>query len=158
MPRKTKAQKLAELEASPLGSPAIVTLAEPAPPAPPEPISHVARLDRPVFPPVPEGFMPVWSNREVGIRVLKSHDKMVAAIQFASNRTPDRAEKDILERVGMREDGLNHIYRLERKQWERYLPDGMPIGENVIDTVRIADGLALERLIAKQLKEDQRGI
>ena len=107
---------------------------------------------RPQFGPVPAGFFPVASDRQAGIRVSKKtfrdrdgFEKSIAAIQFAENRLPTREEKDILERVGHAPDGQNYTFKTERRQWERVQPEGWPMGENTIDTVRVMEGLSAVR-------------
>lgn len=112
-----------------------------------QPGAHSAAVlsSRPHFLPVPANFKDVFGNPIAGIRVNKSFDRRFAAIQFAENRLPTRAEKDVLEAVGKPQDGTNFVYHTQRRQWERETPPGMELGENVIDAVRIAKELARGR-------------
>lgn len=109
--------------------------------------AHTAAVlaKRPALAPAPPGFFEVASDRQAGIRVSKSHDKRVAAIQFAEDCLPSRQEKDVLERVGLPDDGQNFVYRPERKQWERPVPEGWALGENTIDAERIIREIAEQR-------------
>jgi uncharacterized membrane protein len=88
---------------------------------------------------VPPGFHNVASYPETGIRVNKSTDKKVAAIQFAEDRLPDRGEKNILEALGQ-PDEQKFTWRADTRQWQREASDSY--GANIIDATRIAEGLA----------------
>ena len=100
---------------------------------------------RPNLAPAPAGFYPVLSDRRAGVRVSKSYDNKVSAIQFSEDRLPTREEKDFLERVGHPPDGQNFIYKSERRQWERETPPGWTPGENTIDATRVMTELAMVR-------------
>src|SRR3954471_13375415 len=85
-----------------LGSRGANAAVEPDAPMPepqnePQPGAHAAAVlaGRPEFRPVPAKFIDVFGNHVAGIRVNKSHNYRIAAIQFAENRLPTRAEKDI---------------------------------------------------------------
>src|SRR5262245_14735471 len=114
--KKAKAETPAELPA-----PEPVALAEPlgqimasreakasvepeAPQQRPEPGSHAAAVlaSRPAFRPVPSGFKNVDSYPAAGLKVNRSLDKTVVAIQFAEDRLPERGEKDRMEMAGIK--------------------------------------------------------
>lgn len=96
---------------------------------------------RPDWPPLPDRFRPVATFNDAGIRVLKSEGREIAAIQFAEDRKPDRAEKDALEAVYEAEpDKHKFIYNTDTRAWERR-SGGNP-GGNVVDAVRFATALA----------------
>ncbi len=126
--------------------------AEQPPPAPEvvnaperEPVRHAqaVQADRPAFLPVPEGLMVVSRRSEgQGIRVLRSEDDTVSAIQFAENRIPSRAEKDILEALGQPEH-VKFTYQPRVKVWTR--EDRTHTVANIRDALGVAEGLAKGR-------------
>jgi hypothetical protein len=81
------------------------------------------------FRPVPPEFVNVGSYPEAGLKVNRSRDKAVVAIQFADDKLPDRAEKDL-----MQVNGIN--YDPPTKQWTRR--DAENPGANAIDAKSLA--------------------
>lgn len=112
-----------------------------------EPLSEIMerteeRYSTPFFSPVPDGFRPMASYPQAGLRVLKSDDRATSAIQFAENRVPAREEKDAMEleklrwntdkRIWSRTDrekpGVNQIEMQNLGQW---LADGRSEGRGL---------------------------
>ena len=95
-----------------------------------------ARPNRPKFAPVPEGFLNVDRFETAGVRVNRSHDKRVVALQFAEDQVPSRPEKDAMESIDI-------MYKPEHRQWER--EDRENPGTNIIDAKRLGQEIARER-------------
>jgi hypothetical protein len=75
---------------------------------------HVDRLTG--LRPAPSGFVGLESFKNAGIRLSRSLDKNVVAIQFADDRRPSR---DGLNPENQRLMDRGFSYRPERAQWER---------------------------------------
>lgn len=104
---------------------------------------HTAAIlaSRPKFT-APTNFMGVASFPQAGIRVSKSYDRRTAAIQFSDDKPLSRAtEYDLMTAV--QEAGFQ--YQPHTKQWERTAPEGMPLGQNVIEAVALAKEIAAAR-------------
>jgi hypothetical protein len=105
----------------------------------PATLTHAARVRR--MQPAPEGFIPVKDYPAAGMRVTKSLDRKTVAIQFDNAR---HASRDGLcnevETLGI--EGFE--YEPVSRQWER--EDRADPGGNIINAVRLADGLAAKRV------------
>lgn len=107
---------------------------------------------RRVNPPTPDGFREGAVFNLAGIRVNMSLDgnsvAKTVAIQFADDRPPSRAEKDILEAIHESKDEIRDrikfTYDTDRKQWQR-VSNGQP-GANLLDAKRLAADLAEARI------------
>ncbi len=126
------------------------TTAGTAPEIAPEPaMTHVERVTggKPTFAPVPDEFRTMAGWRPQGIKVNWSMDKRTVALQFAEDRTPTRAEKDILEALhepnSETRDRIKFSYNTGTRQWERY--DAARPGANLIDAKTLAEELAKDR-------------
>ncbi|MGE3819586.1 MAG: hypothetical protein AB7I30_09140 [Isosphaeraceae bacterium] len=91
--------------------------------------------------PVPTGFRNVSSYPDAGMRVNRSDDRAIAAIQFAEDRRASRdglqSEIDTLEIRGFRYEPL-------RRQWER--EDREQPGANIVDAAQLGAELARARM------------
>jgi hypothetical protein len=136
MPRKKRAKpesaepvQVAEPAAAVMGNlkgdgadtPKQLPAPEQAPPF--EPGSFAARLrqEKPVFAPVPDGFINVASYPDAGIKVNKSINAPelgiragISGIQFAENRRPSREEADAMEVRHIKYGSVTGA-----RQWER---------------------------------------
>lgn len=130
-----------ELEPLPGASPALKAILE-SRKAPTERLeaepSHTERVaaSRAQFAPVAEGFKNVASFPVAGVKVHKSVDRAVAAVQFAEDKKPERAEKDLLEDRGFR-------YDERQRQWTRR--NAEQPGANLIDATEVAKMLVAGR-------------
>ena len=79
---------------------------------PPASFTEKVTASKPTFNPIPAGFRNVATFAEAGIKVNKSEDRKVAAVQFAEDRTPNRGEKDAMQDRGIQ-------YNERSRQWER---------------------------------------
>jgi hypothetical protein len=107
----------------------------------PTSFADAVKASRSAFGPIPDGFVNVDSYPEAGLKVNRSLDRKIAAIQFAEDRLPTRAEKDIMQAVSQPESSL--VYKTARRQWERF--DAEQPGANLIDAKRVAGDMARER-------------
>jgi hypothetical protein len=113
-----------------------------------EPVRHADRFTRkPAMQPVPVGFIDTYVNSAAGIRVNKSMERDIVAIQFDNDRPPTRGEKDILEAIhepdAERRDKIRFEYDTAQKQWTR--PDREQPGANLLDAKRLAQELVESR-------------
>ena len=131
----------AVLEQSPIAAIIADHEAKAKPEGLPASFAEAVKASKSAFGPIPDGFVNVDSHPAAGIKVNRSLDRKVSALQFAEDRLPTRAEKDILEAVG--ESGKNFVYKTARRQWERYDPESP--GANLVDAKRVAADLARER-------------
>jgi hypothetical protein len=114
--------------------------AEPTPDT--EARSHVQRLSEPRgLRPTPKGFRGEEGHYHAGVRLSRSLDKNVVAIQFSDDRKPTRdgenSEKEQLESRGF-------LYVPMRTQWERV--DREQPAENYQDAKVLVESLVRDRL------------
>lgn len=102
--------------------------------------SHVQRLTG--LRPTPSGFVGLESFRNAGIRLSRSLDKTIVAIQFADDWRPSR---DGLNSEKQHLDDRGFIYRPERAQWERN--DREWPADNYQDAKAFVASLVKERLV-----------
>lgn len=120
-------------------------------PAEPEnnaPLSHVERLSQRGLRPAPTGFLGMEGHYHAGIRLSRSLDKNVVAIQFAEDQRPSR-DGSHPEVEQLHERGF--AYRPERGQWERF--DRRDPGESYQDAKAF-----VKKLVDDRLKEPNAGI
>ena len=101
--------------------------------------SHVPRLTG--LRPAPSGFVGLESFRDAGIRLSRSLDKSIVAIQFADDKRPTR---EGLNPEKQRLDDRGFVYKPERAQWERR--DRERPAENYQDAKAFVASLVKERL------------
>ena len=98
------------------------------------------KASRAAFAPIAEGFLNVDSFPAAGLKVNRSLDRKIAALQFAEDRPLSRvSEYDKMREI--QEAGF--VYKTARRQWERY--DAENPGGNLVDAKRIGADLAKER-------------
>jgi hypothetical protein len=104
---------------------------------------------RPNFAPVPNGYRNVLVHVATGIKVNRGVEKPnlgTAAIQFAEDRPLSRAtEYDLMEMI----QNAGFQYKAANRQWERPLQEGMELGDNAIDAVRLAKEIADARSVER---------
>lgn len=106
----------------------------------PTSFADAVRASRSAFAPVPEGFVNVDSYPAAGLKVNRSLDRKVAAIQFAEDRPLSRAsEYDKMREI----QDAGFVYKTARRQWERF--DSENPGGNLVDAKRMAADLAKDR-------------
>jgi hypothetical protein len=101
--------------------------------------THVQRLTG--LRPAPKGFVGLEGHYAAGIRLSRSLDKNVVAIQFADDQKPTR---DGLNPENERLRDRGFLYVPMRSQWERV--DRQQPAENYQDAKEFVSGLARERL------------
>ena len=110
----------------------------------PGPHAAAVMASRPYFRPTPEGFTDIANYPFAGVRVSKSLDKRIAAVGFAENLLPSRAEKDALEAISDPDHGRGFSFNVGRRQWERRSMGDAP-GENIVDAAQLGASIARDR-------------